>query len=104
MSSITQLPDRPLRQGEIASIDEQGLNIVPYGGIPADGGVEIYAMKMASTDTAYALVFDDGRAQWRRLASTDATDLAAADSQLDAVIDDWVQGNYGGRFEVLKTV
>lgn len=34
----------------------------------------------------------------------DAGDLAAADSQLDAVLDDWVQDNYGGRFEVLKTV
>ena len=31
-----------------------------------------------------------------------AGDLAVADSQLDAVLDDWVQDNYGGRFEVLK--
>jgi hypothetical protein len=31
----------------------------------------------------------------------DAGDLAAADSQLDAVLDEWVQDSYGSQFEVL---
>ena len=103
MSTITQLPSRPLRRQEIAALDGEQLRVVPYGGIAEEDGIHIYAIKIASGDTAYALGFDDSPDQWRQLASADAGDLATADSQLDAVLDDWVQDHYGGRFEVLKS-
>ena len=70
-------------------------------GIVGEYKIRIYAIKIATSDTAHALGFDDSREQWQHLASVDAGDLAA-DSQLDAVLDDWVQDNYGRRFEVLK--
>jgi hypothetical protein len=34
--------------------------------------------------------------------SLKAGDLAAADDQLDAVLDEWVQDSYGSQFEILK--
>lgn len=102
MNSITKLPNRPLRQREIGVLDDEGLDIVPYGGVPEGGDMDVYAVKLASNDTAHALVYDDDYGQWRHLASTDATDLADADSQLDPALDDWIGANYSGQFEVLK--
>jgi hypothetical protein len=105
MSAITRLPGRPLRGQDIAALDnDDQLQVVPYGGIPEGEDVQIYALKIAVGETAHALGFDDARNQWEQLATVDASDLAAADSQLEAVLDDWVQDNYAGRFEVLKTV
>ncbi|WP_323676419.1 hypothetical protein [Halorubellus sp. PRR65] len=104
MRPITSLPTRPLGQQDIATLDEQGVRIAPYGGIPAGGEVDIYAVKMQTGGTAHALGFDDTQEQWRLLASTDASDLETADSQLDEVLDEWVQERYGGQFDVLKTV
>jgi hypothetical protein len=102
MNSITKLPNRPLRQREIDVLDEEGLQIVPYGGVPEGSEVEVYAVKLASNDTAHALVYDDDNEQWRHLASTDASDLSDADSRLDLALDDWIGNHYSGRFEVLK--
>lgn len=102
MSTITQLPSRPLRRRDITSLDDDRLQVAPYGGIPEGDGFRFYALKIAIDDTAYALGFDDSLGQWQHLASVDAVDLGAADSQLDPVLDDWVQDRYGGRFEVLK--
>lgn len=104
MRTITRLPSRPLQPQDIATLDEEQVQVAPYGGIPNEGEVHIYAIKFASGDTAHALGFDDSLERWRHLASVDAMDLAAADSELDAVLDDWVQDNYGGRFEILKSV
>ena len=72
-----------------------------YGGIVEEDKIRIYAIKIATSDTAHALGFDDSREQWQHLASVDAGDLAA-DSQLDAVLDEWAQDSYGSRFEILK--
>jgi hypothetical protein len=102
MNSVTKLPNRPLRQREIGVLDKEGLQIVPYGGVPENGEVEVYAVKLASSDTAHALVFDDDDGQWRHLASTDATDLSDADSQLDSALDNWIGDHYSAQFEVLK--
>lgn len=105
MVSITQLPGRPLRPKEIATLDEETrLSIVSYGGIPGDDGVRVYAVKVVGDETAHALGFDDSRDQWRKLASAGTADLAAADERLDGVLDEWVQDRYGDQFEVLKTV
>jgi hypothetical protein len=101
MRTITRLPSRPLRREDIVALDDE-LQAVPYGGIPEAEEVQVYAFKMATKDTAYALGFDDDLEQWQHLATADASDLDAADEQLDAVLDDWVQDNYGGRFEVFK--
>lgn len=101
MRKITRLPSRPLRRADIVALDDQ-LQAVPYGGIPGESEIQIYALKMATGDAAYALGFDDSRDQWHHLATADASDLDTADEQLDAVLDDWVEDNYGGQFEVLK--
>lgn len=102
MRTITHLPGRPLREQDLAALTDDRFQVSPYGGIVGEDGIRIYALKIATGDTAYALGFEDSRGQWEQLASVDAGDLAAADSQLDAVLDDWVQDNYGGRFQVLK--
>jgi hypothetical protein len=102
MRTITRLPSRPLRRQDVAALDDDRIQVSPYGGIVGEGGIRIYTIKITTSDTAHALGFDDSREQWKHLASVDAGDLAVADSQLDAVLDDWVQDNYGGRFEVLK--
>ena len=104
MRTITHLPTRPLGQQDIATLDEQGMKIAPYGGIPAEKELEVYAVKMATDEGAHALGFDDEAGQWRLIATTDASDLETADSQLNDVLDEWVQERYGGQFEVLKTV
>jgi hypothetical protein len=102
MRTITRLPSRPLRRRDVAALDDDRFQVSTYGGIVEEAEIRIYAIKIAAGDTASALCFDDSREQWKHLASVDAGDLAAADEQLDAAIDDWVQDNYGGRFEVLK--
>lgn len=102
MKTITRLPSRPLRQPDIAALDGDQFRIVPYGGTFDSDEVRVYAVKIAANGTAHALGFDDSLERWRHLASVDAVDLAAADSRLDAVLDEWVQDNYGERFEVLK--
>lgn len=103
MNAITKLPGRPLSQREITALDDGSrLDIVPYGGVPVDGEVEVYALKLAVSGVAHALGYDEDREQWRHLGSVDASDLAAADRQLDPVLDDWVQESYGRRFQVLK--
>lgn len=102
MRTITQLPGRPLRRQDLAALDDDRVQVSPYGGIVEDEEVRIYAIKLATDDTAHALGFEDSREQWQQLTSVDASDLVAADSQLDAVLDDWVQETYSGRFEVLK--
>jgi hypothetical protein len=89
---------------DVQQLDDESLQLVPYGGVPEGDDVLVYAVKLAVGNTAFALGFDDGRAQWRQLASADATDLAAADRQLDIVLDGWVQEEYGGEFELLKTL
>ena len=104
MRPITSLPTRPLGQEDIATLDEQDVQIAPYGGIPGKSEVEIYAIKLQTGGTAHALGFDDTHEQWRLLASTDASDIETADSRLDEAIDEWVQETYGGQFDVLKTV
>lgn len=88
MRPITRLPTRPLGQEDIATLDEQGVQIAPYGGIPGKNEVEIYAIKMQTGGTAHALGFDDTHEQWQVLASTDASDVATADSRLDEAIDE----------------
>jgi len=102
MKEITRLPNRPLRRADIAALDDQ-IQAVPYGGIPEAEEVQIYAFKIATEDTAYALGFDDDLELWQHLATVDASDLNAADEQLDAVLDDWVQDNYGEQFDLLKS-
>ncbi|MFB6169647.1 MAG: hypothetical protein ABEJ06_00725 [Haloarculaceae archaeon] len=102
MGTITRLPSRPLRGPDIAELTDGGLRAVPYGGVPGEEEVRIYAIKVAAGETAHALGFDDEREQWNRLLSVDAGDLAAADRQLDTVLDEWVQEQYGDEFEVLK--
>lgn len=104
MRTFTHLPTRPLGRQDIATLDEQGMQIAPYGGIPTESEVEIYAVKIATDETAHALGFDDTQEQWRLLTSTDASNLETADNRLDDVLDEWVQERYGGQFEILKTV
>lgn len=103
MKTVTRLPNRPLRGEDMVALGDQ-LQAVPYGGIPEEDEIQIYALKMATDEAAYALGFDDSRDQWHHLATAEASDLDAADEQLDAVLDDWVEENYGGQFEVLKPV
>jgi hypothetical protein len=102
MRTVKHLPRRPLRMQDVQNLDDDSLQLVPYGGVPEGDDVQIYAVKLAVGNTAFALGFDAERTQWRQLASVDATELAAADRQLDAVLDGWVQEKYGGEFEVLK--
>lgn len=104
MRTITRLPSRPLQRQDVAALDDELFQVSPYGGIAEEDEIRICAIKIATTDTAHALGFDDSREQWQHLTSVDAGDLVAADSQLDAVLDDLVRDNYGGRFEVLRTV
>jgi hypothetical protein len=104
MRTITRLPSRPLRRRDVAALDDNRFQVSPYGGIVKEDEIRIYAIKIATSDTAHALGFDDSQEQWQHLTSMDAADLAAADSQLDAVLDDWVKERYGTRLEVLKTV
>lgn len=104
MNTVTRLPNRPLRRKDIVALDGDSLQIAPYGGIPEGKEIQIYAVKLATDDTAHALGYDESSGQWRHLASVAAEDLAAADSQLDVVFDDWVQDTYGDRFDVFKTV
>ena len=75
-----------------------------YGGIVEEDKIRIYAIKIATSDTAHALGFDDSREQWQRLASIETDDLTAADEQLDSVLDEWVQDRYDGKFDVFKTL
>lgn len=103
MRPVTHLPSKPLEWREITVLnDTDRLWIVPYGGIPEGDGVQVYAIKIATGDAAHALGFDEARSQWQRIASVEATDLAAADNRLNAVLDEWVKENYGGRFELLE--
>lgn len=104
MRTVKHLPRRPLRMQDVQQLDDDGLELVPYGGVPEGDDVLVYAVKVAVGNSAFALGFDESRGAWRQLASADATDLRAADRQLDLVLDGWVQHNYGGQFEVLKTV
>ena len=102
MRTITRLPSRPLRRQDISALDDDRFQASPSRGIVGEDEIRIYAIEIATDDTARALGFDDSREQWQHLASVDAGDLAAADSQLDAVLDEWVQDSYGSQFEVLK--
>jgi len=105
MTSLTHLPSRPLRPEDTAALDEDDrLRVVPYGGVPERDEVRIYAVKIATGETAHALGFDDSREQWQRLASIETDDLTAADEQLDSVLDEWVQDRYDGKFDVFKTL
>jgi hypothetical protein len=104
MHTVKQLPRRPLRMQDVQRLDDESLQLVPYGGVPEDDDVQIYAVKLAVGNTAFALGFDQRRGQWRQLAAADATDLRAADQRLDVVLDGWVQEEYGGEFELLKTI
>jgi hypothetical protein len=105
MGTVTHLPSRPLTWQDIAAIDESDrLQAVPYGGIPGDEQIRIYAVKIATGNTAYALGFDETREQWQRLASADAENVQAADRRLDAVLEEWVRDSYGGQFEVLESI
>jgi hypothetical protein len=104
MHTVKQLPRRPLRMQDVQTLDGDSLQLVPYGGVPEGDDVLVYAVKMAVGNTAFALGFDERRGQWRQLASVDATDLRAADRQLDVVLDGWVQEEYGGEFELLRAV
>jgi hypothetical protein len=104
MTSLTQLPGRPLGLDDVAALNvETPLRVVPYGGVPGDDEVSIYAVKALTEKSAHALGFDESRGRWQRLASVTAADLAAADSRLDDVLDKWVQDQYGARFDVLRT-
>jgi hypothetical protein len=102
MSTITRLPNRPLRPREVTDLDGDVLRVVPYGGIPESGEVRVYALKMADGDRAHALGFEDDHDRWRHLATVDADGLPAADAELESILDEWVQERYGGRFEILK--
>jgi hypothetical protein len=105
MDTIAHLPSRPLREREIAALcADERLDAVPYGGIPEADAIRIYAIKVATDDTAHALGFDDSDGRWTRLESVAAADLVAADRRLDAAIDEWVQTVYGGEFRVLKSI
>jgi hypothetical protein len=104
MRTVKQLPRRPLRMQDVQQLDGDSLQLVPYGGVPEGDDLLVYAVKLAVGNTAFALGFDQRRGQWRQLASADATDLRAADQQLDVVLDGWVQEEYGGEFELLKTL
>ncbi len=105
MRPITRLPDRPLRPQELAELNAvDSVHVTPYGGVPSNEEVRVYAIKLATDETAYALGFDDAQEQWRSLASADASDLGDADRKLDATLDEWAQNRYGGRFEVLKAI
>ena len=102
MNPIRSFPNRPLQPEDIATLDNDSrLTVAPYGGIPAQN--EIYAVKIAAGGRAYAFAFDS-HGGWQQLAAFDAEDLAAADRQLDVVLDEWIRERYGGRFEVLKAL
>ena len=105
MEPMTHLPRRPLRGPDVAKLDsDDRLDVVPYGGVPDGDEVAVYAIKLAVGSAAYALGYDDARGRWQQLASVDAADIAVADAELDAVLDEWVQEQYGGRFEVTRNV
>lgn len=101
MRTITGLPDRPLRNGDVASLNDVA-EAVPYGGVPVGDKVQIYAVKVATGKQAHALGFDDGLESWQQVASVDASNLEAADKYLDAALDEWVDDTYGERVEVLE--
>lgn len=102
MKPITKLPSRPLRPPDLAVLEDEQIEVVPYGGVPAKNDMGIYALKLLVGETAHALGYDDQKAEWQHLAISDGTKLAAADRRLDAVLDDWVQDIYGDQFQVLK--
>lgn len=103
MDAMAHLPARPLEPRDVAALDsDDRLTVVPYGGVPSGGDVDIYAVKLAVGDTAHALGFDEVLGRWRRLATVADVALADADDRLDPVLDDWVQDRYGGRFAVSK--
>ncbi|MFC6953355.1 hypothetical protein [Halorubellus litoreus] len=104
MKRITQLPRRPLLSDELVALDDRLVSAVPYGGITDNDEVRFYAIKIATTTGAHALGYDDAEGHWQHLASTDSTDLDAADSQLDVVLDDWVQSTYTRQFDVVKAL
>lgn len=103
MSAVTRLPSRPLRVDDVVALDgHDRLDVAPYGGVDDGDGVRIHAIKLAVGNEAHALGFDDTTDEWNRLATVDATDLAAADERLDATLDEWTLDRYGDRFEIVK--
>ncbi|MBX0321590.1 hypothetical protein EGH21_00970 [Halomicroarcula sp. F13] len=104
MTTVTNLPRRPLAPPDVAELNgDDRIDVAPYGGV-RDDGVRIYAVKLAVDDTAYALGFDDATEQWEHLLTVDAADLSAADDQLDTVLDEWAVETYGGSFDVVKPI
>lgn len=101
--AITHLPRRPVGPAEIQTLVDSGLRVAPYGGVEEDGEMRIYALKLATDSTAYALGFDESSRSWQRLSSVDVANLAETEQYLDDALDEWVLAAYGDRFEVLKT-
>lgn len=99
MNKVTRLPNRPLRRNNLVALEEDSLKIAPSGDNPDGENIQIYAVKLATDDTAHALGYDDSSEQWLHLGSVAAKGLVAAYGQLDAAFDDWVQETYGGRFD-----
>jgi hypothetical protein len=103
MTTVAHLPSRPLTWQDLVAIDEHDrLQAVPYGGVPVEEHIRIYAVKIATEDTAHALGFDESREEWREVAAVGVGDVNAADRRLDAALDDWVDDSYGGHVDILE--
>lgn len=103
MSAVKHLPQRPLGEDDVGTLaGDDRFEVAPYGGVRTEAGFEIYALKLAAGERAYALGFDGETETWRQIAAVETTALAEADEQLDPMLDQWVLEQYGDRFEVLK--
>lgn len=105
MGNIAHLPRRPVGPRDLQKLnDSGGIQVVPYGGTQEDGEMQIYALKLATDSTAYALGFDESSRSWQQLSSVETANLVEAERYLDEALDEWVLAVYGDRFEVLKSV
>ena len=105
MRTITQLPRRPVERTDIQILnDSTEIRVVPYGGVEEDGEMRIYALKLATDSTAYALGFDISSRSWQQLSRVKTTNLTQTEQHLNDALEEWVFAEYGDRFEVTKSV
>lgn len=104
MQNVTHLPRRPVERGDIRILNDRGLHVVPYGGVEEDGEMRIYAVKLATDSTAYALGFDESARTWQQISSVEASNLTETERYLDEALNEWVLAQYGDRFRVMKSV
>lgn len=100
MSAIESLPARPLRTAEVENLDEQGVGVAPYSGLP--GFDMIFAVLLLTETRMYGLGFDEDRDGWVVIDKVGIegpmTDDPEAHRRIDTAINDWVEEKYGDRY------